>query len=295
MFGAMLQIYDKALLTSALALAVLASPSLADTDDPASGAAAVCDLSDGYSASALAFAHEATACVAADAGTTEIAATLIALTDRAREKNGMAPLASRDSLGAAATAHAMDMAARGYASHSDTQGLGHADRVRILDRSAIFGAMGANVTVVDARLDGIAIHNALMADPVNAENMARGAFTHGGVGMAEANGERYIVQLFAQIDGELETPLPVALPRVAGFDVAFADDGFDLAGWRLEDNAGLRVRSGTINRFQRRGEETGQLSLAIEAVRDNQVHTLKGPIMDADAPLAAGAERAPGS
>ncbi|MEM7768629.1 MAG: CAP domain-containing protein [Pseudomonadota bacterium] len=283
----MLQIYDKALAVSALALAALASPALAETTQD--GPTQHCDLSNGYGDGMLAFAREADACLAApmDAGLEDIAQDVRTLTDRAREKSGATALDRRVSLDDAARAHALDLAVQGYAAHADQTGRTNQDRVRTLDRTGIYGAMGANVIVVDASVNAVDIYNDLLADTVSAANMDRADFTHGGIGMAEANGQRYVVQLFGQVDGELAEPLPLGLPTSAAIDVRFADPTFALAAWHLDDADGLRVRRGTVNRLKRVGTERGDLTLVLEAERDGQVHTLKGPALSAD-PQAPG-------
>ncbi len=283
----MLQFYDKSLAASVLALAALASPTSADTDDPATLAA--CSLSDGYAADLFAFAREAEACLdrPISADLDDRADTILTLTDRAREKAAAKPLIRRESLADAARAHAMDMASRGYAAHADDNGRGHLERVRILDRTGIYGATGANVSVVDAGLDATEIYSLLASDPVNAANLSREAFTHAGIGMAEAGGRLYVVQVFGQLDGELAEPLPIGLPDAAPVDVRFTDPAFSLANWRLEDADGVRVRRGTTGQLVRTGEEAGALFLVIQAELGGVVHSLKGPAMTADTNGAA--------
>jgi len=281
-FSLMLQFYDKALAASVLALAALASPTSADTGDPARVPA--CNLSDGYGTELIAFVREASACLdtPVSAAGEAMADDVHVLSNRIREKAGGNPLLRRTGLEQAARAHAMDMAARGYAAHSDETGRTHLDRLRGLDRTGIYGATGANVTVVDAEMAAVGLYNTIMSDPVNAANLGRTAFTHAGIGMAEAGGKLYVVQLFGQLDGELDAPLPLGLPAGAALDVRFADPGFSLVAWRLEDDDGLRVRRGTINRLVRTGEESGDLALVIVAERDGVIHELRGPALSAD-------------
>ena len=62
----------------------------------------------------------------------------------------MSELQSLSSLIDAARLHAYDMAVRGYAAHEDLEGRTHLDRVRMMERSRLIGAFGANVVVVKA-------------------------------------------------------------------------------------------------------------------------------------------------
>jgi len=87
-FSLMLQFYDKALAASVLALAALASPTSADTGDPARVPA--CNLSDGYGTELIAFVREASACLdtPVSAAGEAMADDVHVLSNRIREKAG---------------------------------------------------------------------------------------------------------------------------------------------------------------------------------------------------------------
>lgn len=277
----MLQFYDKHLLLSALALAALggtATATVADRETEPIG----CDLSDGYASDVGAYLDEASACLAAteSADVRAVDARIRALTERQRARYDMVPLAARDSLDAAARAHAMDMAARGYADHLSPEGLDHMARVRRLDRTGLYGAMGANITIVPAGTDPIAAFNALISDPVNAENLTREVFTHTGLGVAKAaDGSLYIVQVLAQLDGELTTPAPVSLAQSVRLTADFTDPRFVHTGWRLEDGNSVRLASGSTKGISPRRmlEDTGLIE--VEARLGTEIYALQGPAL----------------
>lgn len=280
----MLQFYDKHLTLSVLALAALTGPALADTAPALETAATTsCELSDGLPVTPRAFAGEAAACLDAAPSQAEqdIASRIDALTEYRRARFNMEPLGHRASLDAAARLHALDMATRGYGAHTSPEGLGHLDRVRRIDRSVLIGASGANITIVPAGTEPIDAFNALISDPVNAENLVRDAFTHAGVGVAEAaNGQVYIVQVFAQVDGELDEPLAYALNASHPVGATFADARFEQAGWRLsvpETGASTRGYGDALG-ARRLGD--GVANLAIEAELGNRVYELSGPAVE---------------
>lgn len=273
----MLQKYDKLLASSALALAALAGTAIADT----AGDAPACDLSQGYANSATGFTAQLESCLT-DQSTTihrgDVEAGVLALTQRHRSQLGIEELGTRPSLDQAAQAHALDMAARGYAAHSDPEGRGHMHRVRTLDRSVLIGAAGANIAV--GGLDnGPDAFNALIADTVNRDNLSRDIFSHVGVGAAEAeDGTIYVVQLFAQIDGELKAPLPVASTQTADLRASFVDSGFEHVGWSLTDEAGRLLDRGYGARLSASLDAAESAFLNIDVARHGgDTYSLKGP------------------
>lgn len=277
----MLQFYDKAFAASVLALAALAAPVSADVADSASSA---CDLSDGYASGVIGFTAEAEACLAQhqhDAHA-ETHAGVMALTERHRARFNLDGFETRATLDMAATAHAMDMAARGYAAHADELGRSHSERLRMFDRTLLVGASGANITIVPAGTDPVDVFNALISDPVNAANLTRDVFTHAGLGMAEsADGRTYVVQVFAQVDGELDTALPLTLSNLADVEASFIDPRFSQAGWRLETADGVALRRGNGERIAARALDGVTAYLDIEATLGTQTYQLSGPAVEA--------------
>ncbi|MEM0986957.1 MAG: CAP domain-containing protein [Pseudomonadota bacterium] len=268
-------------MVTALALAALVPMAAAESGKPSM--AASCELSDGYGVGVEAFAQEAEACLSEPLpeALETAAKDLLTLADRSRAKAGLAPLERRTSLDRAARAHALDMAANGYAAHGDRHGRTHSERVQIMDRTGIYGTMGANVIVVEAGTDAVRLYGLLMSDPVNSDNMLRKTFTHGGIGFAEADGKLFVTQLFGRLDGELSEPLPIGLPPIADVDVTFTDENLAFTEWRLEDAEGRRVRRGTFKAMKRSGGETGDLALIVEADTGGALYALSGPAMSA--------------
>ena len=282
----MLQFYDKNLSVSVLALAALTLPICASATTQA--APGKCDLSDGYGVSLTERVTEMEACLErAEPGSTDVSERISALSARHRDKAAMDPLARHDSLDKAARAHALDMAARDYVAHTDPEGRSHLDRVRVLDRKLILGASGANMAVVESRADPIDAFNALISDPVNRENLERARFTHMGVGMAEADGRLYLVQVFAQVVGQLDRPLPTKVSDRTGISAQFDDPEFEQVGWRLTTAHGDSVARGLGKVVSTRGLTDQTAYLEVEAMRGEALHgeatyRLRGPALIAE-------------
>ncbi|NBC21153.1 MAG: hypothetical protein GVY06_08965 [Alphaproteobacteria bacterium] len=279
----MLQFYDKHWSISVLAFAALATPITASADSAEPVPASACELDDGYAGDLAGFVAEANACLdqRAESGLEAKAEDVHRLTQRMREKNALAPQIRHVSLDAAAQMHALDMAARGYAAHEDLEGRGHEDRIRAMGRQLVFGASGANITVIEADGSAPDIYNALIADETSRNNLFRDAFTHTGFGLAQGNGRLYAVQVFSRVDGELAAPLPVDLPAMTPIPVEFADPAFRLEGWRIEDSEGRQLARGLAPRLYR-ARLAGQAGhLTLEARRGTAVYSLKGPSVSA--------------
>ncbi|MEO1101178.1 MAG: CAP domain-containing protein [Pseudomonadota bacterium] len=273
----MLQKYDKLLATTALAVAALAGSAMAD----AAGDLPACDLSDGYASSAAGFSAQLESCLADESTTVhrgDVEANVLALTQRYRSRLGIDQLQTRASLDQAAQAHALDMAARSYAAHEDLEGRSHLHRVRTLDRSVLIGSAGANIAAGELGA-GPDAFGALTADPVNRANLSRDAFSHVGIGAAEAvNGTVYVVQLFAQIDGELDAPLPASFSSTADLDASFVDTGFEHVGWSLTDETGRLLDRGYGERVTATLGAAQSAFINIDVARHGgDTYSLKGP------------------
>lgn len=187
---------------SALALAALGLAANADQG---------CDLSDGLALQPAAFQSETVACLETAKGVEAdiyMQNELSRLTDAVRTSQGTDGLKTLKSLNEAARIHAFDMATRDYIAHSDPEGRGHLDRVRLLERTHLIGAFGANMAVISDFATASEAFDALKSDPVNADNMARAEFDHMGIAAVRANGRIYVVQLFSGVEGRRDTPLP---------------------------------------------------------------------------------------
>jgi uncharacterized protein YkwD len=278
----MLQFYDKPWSISVLAFAALSTP-LAAADSAEAPPAHVCNPGDGYGVSLGDYTGEARACLdqTSDAGLQAKTSDVRMLIQRIREKAGVDGHSEHASLDAAARMHALDMAARGFASHSDLEGRGHEQRIRAMSRQLVFGALGANITVVNGDASAVDIYNALIADEISQKNLFRDVFTHAGLGLAKADGRIYAVQLFAQVDGELSHSLPVRPPALADISVSFVDSGFEMEGWRIEDRGGWTIARGKAPRLNSAalGDTTGYLTL--QARRGTDIYSLKGPAVSA--------------
>ena len=273
----MLQKYDKLRAPSLLALAaagaaIMALPAAAET---------ACDLSDGYGQDVVSYVHEVEACLSAsDAFSAERETAIIELSNKTRTDAGLDPLERRASLDQAARAHALDMAERNYAGHSDLEGRGHVYRMRALDRQVLASATGANVVVLSAEATAEEIYASIISDEVNAANLSRGGFNATGLGVAEADGRIYVVQMLTTVDGELETPLPLQLAGATSVQPRVTEDYFRTAGWNLTDEAGNRLAGGQLMRVPAESfDASGNAYLDILVELNADTYVLRGPIV----------------
>nr|WP_321441244.1 CAP domain-containing protein [uncultured Hyphomonas sp.] len=260
----------KFLSVSALALAALSGSAFAD---PA------CDLSDGYGITPTAFQKEANACLQGIDGIKTDTATanqLLRLAGEQRADHGASELEALSSLMDAARLHAYDMAVRGYAAHEDLEGRTHLDRVRMMERSGLIGAFGANVVVVKAGTSAEDIQKVMMADKANAENFKRNAFDHMGVAAIEANGMVYVVELFARIDGRLDAPMPTVAAARAKLTADYSDK-FEPVGWSVVSANGTTLMRGIGDKLPASIPSMEEGFLQMDVALGNDVYTLKGP------------------
>ena len=272
----MLQKYDKTRSLSLLALAAAMT-----TLVPVASAQVTCDPSDGYGLSLTAYVNEAAACIAGNAALqAETRDELIARMNRDREAAGVAPLVRRESLDQAASAHAIDMAARGYVGHTDKEGRDHVYRIRAFDRSMLVGATGANVLVTGEDADAGDIYVAMKEDDANASNLVHDGFTHVGAASVLSAGQVYTVLVFAAQAGELREALPLTLASTTPIRATLSDRA-ELVGWGLTDQAsgevlakgkGSRVSASRLDQTL-----SAALDLVVTARTDTLV--LKGPLV----------------
>lgn len=270
----MLHFYDTVRTASLLALAAAGGAMTAQAET-------VCDLSDGYGEALVSYVQEVEACLETSGDfVTEVETDLAAQTNAARSNAGLAPLIRRDTLDKAARAHALDMAARNYAGHTDLEGRGHVYRMRAIDRKMLTGATGANVVVMAADASSTDVFDMITSDPANRENLTRDTFTDTGIGVARSGDTIYVVQMLTTVDGELDKPMPLSLAEATSFQPNIRQSMFRTAGWSLSDEAGKRLAGGSLMRVHAdnlTAESNAYLDVLVELNADTYV--LKGPIV----------------
>ncbi len=201
---------------------------------------------------------------------------LLAIANQTRTANALAPFSADAGLAAVARAHARDMAVRGYVGYADTSGLSLLDQVRVTDRTALIGSFGSSIAVLDSSATAAEVHAAIQSDPANAENLRRG-FDHAGVGIHEADGRLYVVQLFARIDGQLDQPLPMQLTEATLLEASLAGRNMTPVGWSVSDASGDVLARGSGRRIQSSSREPLQGYLNLDVAVGTDVYTLRGP------------------
>jgi uncharacterized protein YkwD len=262
----------KILSVSALAFAALSGPSFAETDS-------ACDLSNGYAITPMAFQQEANACLKDISGVEAdavMADQLFRLAGEQRASQGESELQMLSSLSEAALLHAYDMAVRGYASHEDLEGRTHLDRVRMMERSALIGSFGANIVIVKAGASPEDVQKVIMADEANAANVERDEFDHMGVAAVEANGVLYVVQLFARVDGQLNTPVPLAAAPRTNLAANY-NDQFEPVGWSVVSATGETLMRGIGSKMPASVPEISEGFIQMDVESNNSIYTLRGP------------------
>jgi len=239
-----------------------------------------CDLSDGLGLQPAAFQTETEACFEGLNGVTPdtfMQTELRRFTEAARTSAGKDRLENLPTLKKAAMIHAYDMAVRGYVAHDDLEGRSHLDRVRLLDRSHLMGAFGANMAIVDDSATAAEAYDALMADSANRTNLTREEFDHTGVAAVRANGRIYLVQLFSRVEGKLQAPVPTQMNGKTDLKAVFAESRAEPLGWSVVSTSGNVLAQGIGNSVPA-SELKGQSGyLTIDMALGKDRYTLKGP------------------
>ncbi|MEM1086782.1 MAG: CAP domain-containing protein [Pseudomonadota bacterium] len=241
-----------------------------------------CTPSDGYAPSLSAYVQEVESCLSgALTVETEIEAELLSRINALRSGQGLAPIQLRDGLSHAARAHALDMAERNFAAHSDPEGRDHLFRIRAIDRSTLIGASGAAVLKTSGGSDGGDLFVLLQEDEQNNANMLNPAFTHIGFGIIRDQAGLSVTVLFADVRGELKNPLPLNFAGYASIRTALFDDSSSKQAWGLTDEAtGALLAKGKGRRIgAERLESVEMAALNILVENGANTYALKGPLV----------------
>jgi hypothetical protein len=139
---------------------------------------------------------------------------IVELTNQERAKAGLLPLKWNDTLAAAATSHAQDMAERGYLAHVSPEGSTAPERARAAGYSAYgSGHVYVGENLARAYSDPDALVTAWMESPGHRQNMLWAQYREIGVAVVvRSNGTLYWAQVFGS--------RPMALPIFINGDAA---------------------------------------------------------------------------
>lgn len=225
-------------------------------------------------------AHPAEALAPAPTCATQILdAALSDLIEAVRASERLGDLKAHAVLSDIAAAHARDMAERGYAADVTPEGLSLLDQVRLADRQSLFSAFGSNIAIAGAAASADDLHGMLMNGENNSANIRRASFSHLGVGSAEQDGRVYVVQLFAQIDGTLDQPLPLQAGTASSLRTSLTGASMVPVSWSVNRQDGALLLRGSGDRLRDgRGQPVeGYLNLDVAVGQD--VYTLRGPFV----------------
>lgn len=194
-----------------------------------------------------------------------------------RGSAGLQPLLEHPALQEVACAHALDMARRGYVGDVTPEGVSLLDRLRRNDRRSLYSVFGANIARVGEGADPAGIHAALMSGAEHSANILRPGFSHAAVASVTEGGRTYVVQLFARIEGQLGSDLPLSTGEPLLLAPEFVSRAMLPVSWSLTDasgNALLRGGGEKLSPARGRGVE-GYLTLSVAVGTD--IYELRGP------------------
>ena len=276
----MLQKYDTFFAPRLLALAAagaftVSSPTLAQTE---------CNLMDGYGNTLSAYVNEAQACSEAS-GSPEhgFEQELFSRINAERARNDLAPLALRTGLNQAAKTHTLDMSQRAYADHVDLEGRDHLYRIRALDRTYLFGAVGASVMQTEIGSDAGDIYVAMLEDAQNNANILNADFTHLGISVTRGENGNFVTILYTESEGELQTALPVILDKTQTIHANLEASETEAIGWRLVDvETQTRLAKGINPRLNpKRLDDIAVANLDIFVSDKTNIKFVRGPMVSA--------------
>ncbi|MCA8900463.1 MAG: hypothetical protein KDA53_04375 [Hyphomonas sp.] len=218
------------LLLLALGLGALALP------------AGACDLSTAHRGKAVAdYVEDLKPCMAAMPAGFEhdsaMEAEFLRLVNSERISAGLKPLKLRPELVDVARIHSLDMAFNNFFGHESPDGRMPHQRIAAFDRSAIVLASAENVAMVEIvrgrwNLERKAVdrlHSNLMNSPPHKKNILNPDMEWAAMGVVRTKSGVWITQVFMELGGTLDAPLPVRLSPGEALDARAV-----LHGWTFD-------------------------------------------------------------
>jgi uncharacterized protein YkwD len=186
-----------------------------------------------------AYVEQAVPCLSAPPAGFAFDATLeadfLALINAERRDAGLAPVAPRAELRAAARFQSLDMAVNGFFGHEGPDGRSSVDRIAALDRTALYDFTAENIATVSrssGRMGaGFALkrlHANLMDSPGHRANILHPKATHVALGVARTRSGVWVTQLFMHVSGTLPEAAPLRVARTGRMP-----DPQGLKGWKF--------------------------------------------------------------
>jgi uncharacterized protein YkwD len=215
--------------------------------------ALACELQTaGRSSSIAGYVEQARACLAAppegyvfDA---DLEAGFLRLVNEERRAAGLAPVALRTDLRAAARFHSLDMAANGFFGHHGPDGRGADDRIAALDRTALADFSAENVATVSKSSGRMnpdfalkRLHENLMNSPGHRENILHPKATHVAFGVVRTRSGVWVTQLFLRLSGTLPEPAPLRMSETSRLRAPHGLEGWTFVRFDLINQDGLEI------------------------------------------------------
>lgn len=148
--------------------------------------------------------------------------------NKARETNGLSPVALRSELTRGARFHSLDMSANKFFGHSGPDKRHPIDRISAFDRRAFFDYASENVAMMeviqgpfDLELNALDhLHGELMDSPPHKQNILNPDATHVAIGVIRTDKGVWVTQLFLGLVGTLDQDAPLRLS--AGEPISFS-------------------------------------------------------------------------
>ena len=204
------------------------------------------------------------------------------LVNAERVQRGLHPLQLRQELRSAARFHSLDIGVNGYFGHESPLGRKHSDRIAAFDRRLLSRYAAENVakserTCTNRWGDKVRcrkknepmaaalqeLHDGLMNSPRHRANILSEDPTHIAIGVVRSEDGLYVTQLFVELGGTLDRPLPLVMPLGAALPVQP-----DVPEWSFKRFALLRdARPNDFDGPQLPVDFTGETSLAVRCER----------------------------
>ena len=215
--------------------------------------ARACDLQTAGRTPAIAgYVEQARACLAIPpegfAFDADLEAGFLSLVNEERRAAGLAPVALRTDLRAAARFHSLDMAANGFFGHHGPDGRSADDRIAALDRTALADFSAENIATVSKSSGRMnpdfalkRLHENLMNSPPHVANILHPKATHVAFGVVRTRSGVWVTQLFLRLSGTLPEPAPLRMSETSRLRAPHGLEGWTFVRFDLINQDGIEI------------------------------------------------------
>lgn len=204
-----------------------------------------------------------------------------------RTEQGLSKLKWHAGAAEAARLHAVDMLNRKYFAHKSPEGLGHADRMRRIDRDGVFGASGENLAYYGAGwpddYSSLRLQTQLEDSPPHYRVMLTPDYTHVGAAVVKKDNVYMAVQVFISTYGDLSHDWPERVSPNDEFLLPENIGGHTIGGWRLMTPDNKEIARADNRKVTIPSTEADQIELVVLAAESNAYFIrMNAPVSDLD-------------